>query len=151
MFRSRLCKQLQHVCVLLWAPLIKHANMHERHTRTCSQALFDLLISVLIFSILHWACVIVCLHIHYLEHNIDLFTQGVGVDQCQFEGNSVGVEEGTGLHTNSNILCITSHCYVVFRDTSQSDLVISDFSTVLIYSRMFLNLHVTQKRQPVNI
>lgn len=91
--------------------------MHERHTRTCSQALFDLLISVLIFSILHWACVIVCLRIHYLEHNIDLFSQGVGVDQCQFEGNSVGIEEGTGLHTQTAISSALHHTVMLSSET----------------------------------
>lgn len=37
-------------------------------------------------------------YVHYLEHNIDLFSQWVGVDQGQLERNCVGVEERAGLH-----------------------------------------------------
>ena len=36
----------------------------------------------------------------YLIHDVDLFSQRVCVDQSQLQGNSVGVEEGAGLHTN---------------------------------------------------
>ncbi len=43
-----------------------------------------------------------CVWVRYLEHNIDLFPQWVGVDQGQLEGNCVGVEEGAGLHTHTH-------------------------------------------------
>ncbi len=44
--------------------------------------------------------------VEYLEHNIDLFSQRVGIDQCQLEGNRVGVEEGAGLHVpTATTLC----------------------------------------------
>lgn len=42
--------------------------------------------------------------VQYLEHDIDLFSQWVGIDQGQLEGNCVGVEEGAGLHTHKHIV-----------------------------------------------
>lgn len=43
-----------------------------------------------------------CEWVQYLEHDIDLFSQGVGVHQGQLEGNCVGVEEGAGLHKQTD-------------------------------------------------
>lgn len=44
--------------------------------------------------------------VQYLEHNIDLFSQWVGVDQGQLQGNCVGVEEGAGLHTQTDFILL---------------------------------------------
>lgn len=49
-----------------------------------------------------------CVWAQYLEHNIDLFSQWVGVDQGQLEGNCVGVEEGAGLQTQTESMILHS-------------------------------------------
>lgn len=46
-------------------------------------------------------CVGECVSVRYLEHDINLFSQGVRVDQGQLEGNCVRVEEGAGLQTHT--------------------------------------------------
>lgn len=81
--------------------------------------------------------------IQYLEHNIYLFSQWVGIDQSQLEGNCVGVEEGTGLHTNTGKIILSALHHTVmlsFRHIPKepSHVFCSVFFVTFIYPRLFL-------------
>lgn len=71
-------------------------------------------------------------YVHYLEHDIDLFSKWVSVDQGKLQRNCVGVEEGAGLLQQNTVRMELVHYIMLLCQIWQHNMICSTFCPLIV-------------------